>query len=387
MQRQQNRRARASTRRRLESTSTHPVPLTEILQYLKSTNDASSALHALEEAARADPAWGQGGVPVQHLALWEEVVCAAGLVMLLHAARLCVALNMTVAEVHGMTPHQGRVVLRVATHKTASSGGRACVALRPRQGRLLRRVADLRRYLPGGGLDSARVLVAGNERAGPPRLLLRPFLRSLSRRHPARGLVFNDVRREVESQRFLLGAGAAEDKVAQSISSYLCHSQRVGRLHYARRTDAVVVAEARQLEELLSQLVAVDMVMASPDDFLPPSPEGPPYPLAEQLQQRLAAAWPAGGHVCLHPLTSNTQESISAWWRERHRDAFVDALARQVTARLAADEPADEQQQQHQARAHRYTSQLVREADAVWTHDACELVSFVLDALNRIKRD
>lgn len=379
-QRQQNRRARAETRRRLEADSTHPVPLFEILQYLHRTDDAAEALQELERAALADPAWGETGVPPEHQHLWEEASCAVALVLLLHAARLCVALNVTVGEVHAMTAHQGRLVLRVASHKTATSGGRACLALRPRQARLVRRVADVRRYLPEGGLDTARLLVAGNASAGKPRHLFRPFLRTLGSRHPARGLVFNDMRREVESQRFLVGSPGRDDKAtAESISTYLCHSGRVAKLHYARRSDAVVVAEARLVECTLSQLLALQLVRASPSSFLPGEPIGAAcYPSGDKIQARLAGVWPAGGHVCLHPLSGPTQASVAAWWREQHRHLFVRRLAEQVVAAAPASaQPAEE---------HRLASRFVREADPVWSHDACELVAFILEEVAKKRR-
>lgn len=180
--------------------------------------------------------------------------CATACILALHGARLCTALNLAASEVMSALPMNGRFILRVMRHKTAKSSGPAAVALTPGQYRILQCLARLRVQSDG---ENCNVLPRLAGRAC--RILFQDVNEFISERVAGTdALTFNSVRKTIHSNEFLIGQNSSQ--IGESVSNYLCHGKGVATQHYTFRSDKAVLADALNVESIVSTLAVLDLV-------------------------------------------------------------------------------------------------------------------------------
>lgn len=348
----QDQRARRVKRQKMSAGDATVAPLSEILDFLRRHADADAALSRLEAS---DPSEWRDGVPDRLSADFTLATAVGALIIMLHSARLCVALNLTRREVDRGVLYGGALVVRVARHKTASSHGAAALGLRPRQAAVIRRIAELRARLPGGERADARVLVTTTGGEGTSRDLLRPFLKSLRRSGGGGEASFTAMRRLVQGHLYLVGghqlglgtptaamrspaldAGIADPRVTDGVCQYLCHTPGVRARSYVSRSDAVVVEQARLVAATLGAIVLLTLIRRHAAQLLAcadPTVTEPPSP--EELLRFLSPLWPTP-HLLLPAITAPLQAQVDQLFRDTHRSSLVARLVGQERGRVTA---------------------------------------------------
>lgn len=185
--------------------------------------------------------------------LEEMVRCVCAIYFAIHGQRLCALLNVTAKEVFEANYTQGRFVIRVADHKTRESSGPACVAFKSHQYNLIKLMAE------SYGRDGRAFPIRNSGQASAN--LFRPlnaFLCAKSKAASLPTVTCNAIRKTIESNKHLVGDSQSDNN--RAITSYLCHGKQVTDLHYAYKTDQVVVAQSRLVESVVSSLAALDLV-------------------------------------------------------------------------------------------------------------------------------
>ena len=182
----------------------------------------------------------------------ELVRCVCALFMALHGARLCAVLNLAKKELVDALCFNGRYILRIFKHKSARFHGPCSLALRPHQFRMLQAMSDF--YGKGDKVFPI------NESGRACKELFAPFCAFFRKKYnlDPPDMTFNLVRKTIETNAFL--EQSANIKARDAVSSYLCHGKQVTALHYAFKTEHAVVSEAKHVEEIVTCLVALDLV-------------------------------------------------------------------------------------------------------------------------------
>lgn len=185
---------------------------------------------------------------------WKRLICYLSSIMALHGQRRGAAFQMTVSEVTEATTYEGMKIIAIHKHKTDYVMGPAYVAVKRHQYDALKRMAMVRLSL--GGDQNSHVIASltggePNEEFQPLELRLSEVMQENIQ------LTFNVVRCTAESHKNL-GRGSAKSD-SDRISSYLCHGEGVVRLHYLHKTPQDIVAEARALDLVHTQLILQEM--------------------------------------------------------------------------------------------------------------------------------
>jgi hypothetical protein len=238
------RQARGLQRAKLRAGVYKNVPVSSLFDFLLINQQKVEAiLNSSEE---------HGQQPTYHD--FELIQAYCSIILLLHGQRLCAALKITSKSVLNPAWASGLIVLRIPEHKSRRSHGPAAVAMKELHYRAFAGLAKLKIALEG---PASRLLSAPPNRAS--KVLLVPVDRLLALTHPGWGhLTFNSLRVTVESNAYL----ASTSRIVEStdaISSYLLHSKKTSDLHYSYRSDERIAAESRQVQDILSQLVLMDL--------------------------------------------------------------------------------------------------------------------------------
>lgn len=230
------------------------LPLYDVscyLQNLKDENILCAALSRLETMNR-----GATEVPSHLRTDWHLVQCYIATVMLLHAQRLSACLGMTVHEVvHSVSRSQGRIIIRIKTHKTGKAGP-ACFALTSSEYEHFLRFGKVREKMNVSN-DSLLISASGKDAQN----VLQPLLASLATKD-GKSATFSHktMRKVVETHASILHCdGKSKSSTAANVNRYLCHGEDVTDLHYRYRTDNYVIESCNQVQSIISQLLSIQI--------------------------------------------------------------------------------------------------------------------------------
>lgn len=195
---------------------------------------------------------GSRDVPSELRVEWRNVTAFVATLFLLHGQRLCVALELTVDEVHSASFSLGYAVIRIRQHKTAKAGP-AAVAIRMQHYQILEDFAKIRDTMCTG---RRQLIISHTGNAATHILSL--VEDALVAREVTPTVSHKAMRRVLETNGYLLGQAKTQAAAAQSdVNRYLCHGAAVTNLHYKYRTDAFVVTAAQSVETILTQILVI----------------------------------------------------------------------------------------------------------------------------------
>lgn len=270
--RTQDRSVRRVQRARIASNDFTPAPvhaICETLRRLREYNILKIHLFDLEKWTRDCAQLDNVAIRSELLHSWRTVVCYMATIIMLQGQRLCVALNLTVGEFRNAKWCQGMAVIRVKKHKTGAESGPAAVTLKRPQHEIFRRFCVIRlAVFPTK--EAAPLLLSVNGTHLRNDNLLKPLEKLIAKAgQKPKTMPFNWVRKTIEtSSAELLGQTAALEASA-GIMRYLCHSQEVTKMHYRFRTDKIIVRQYRQVESIISLLVAMEEIEKRRLQYLP----------------------------------------------------------------------------------------------------------------------
>lgn len=231
--------ARKETRVRLKTEPFNSAPIKDIAAALKGRG-AIRSLAALRAGLRENKLL--AGMPRQARTSWEYLLRFFACLLSLHGIRRCVYENIIPLEIMSAIYCDGYYVIRCQDHKTADTTGPAAFALREDSYLLLREFATLRQAIAS---KSQKLFITINGGDKP---------------EPCAGIfTFNEVRKTIETFSYLIRGNS----VVGAVSNYLSHTEPVAKAHYRYITDAVVVAGSRHTEDVIAQILAKDLILAS----------------------------------------------------------------------------------------------------------------------------
>lgn len=256
--------ARTDQRLKLSTGELPDFPVTDILTWMVQMRTSGTVKKCLKELAACEDRC----LPVSLHPHFEVIVSFCACIMLLHGARLCAALNLTISEVLAATDCQGYAVIRIAKHKTAAAEGAAVLALRANQISVLKDFALLRRRWTSLG-DKLLCTVSGSEPNAAK--LFKPLNAYLTAKQgKPYSVKFNDMRKVLETNLFLSASGKSTTQGNEHVSRYLCHGPVTASLHYRFKTDQFAVSGSAGVADLVAQLAAIQLAPS----LLPDTPNG-----------------------------------------------------------------------------------------------------------------
>ncbi|XP_034237446.1 uncharacterized protein LOC117642914 [Thrips palmi] len=159
----------------------------------------------------------------------------------------------------------------------------------------------------------------------------------------------------------------ANGKAQEQISSYLCHGKQVTDLHYCFKTDQAVIAQAKSVEEVISCLVALDLVREKRVD-LPAPTDAFHGPVA--LMSGLRAALRSKDVTFEFGLNPMLYSTIQHYWKDSVRDALIEGIA--AAASHATSDGAAQQLTE-------VVNSLLSALPAVWAQEKSNLAHRILE--------
>lgn len=267
-----NKAARRVQNVKIRSGDVQGVPLYEICLFLNELRNNGSITEYLDQLERAP----QGkGIPPGLVHAYCTILCVLACSLLFQGTRLSAAQGLTRAEVLSQSKQvMGSHIVRIASHKTARYGGPQPVCLQFVHFDLFRKFLHCKDRL---GIDVAAALSTHRGTVPSAEYLFAPLNKFLSLRLgvPIK-IIFNNLRKQVESSVHMIGGSERRREVEAGISVYLAHSRDVTLRHYRFLTDSYVIEQSLRLNDILAQIVAMDMAAdgKAPRPLLPDSPHG-----------------------------------------------------------------------------------------------------------------
>lgn len=205
---------------------------------------------------------------------FRENLCVLSLYMALHGQRKSTAFRMLPGELMEPLQLEGRYIISVTHHKTYASSGPALIALKKHQMRAMEMFADARKSISGPDTPILSSLT-GKE----PSNVFSPLNKHLVEAHGlSKPITFNSFRKTVETNRDLVSQGPEQQGryrlSSDLISGYLLHGANAVVNHYDFQTARKVVMKASEVEDVMSQLIAMSFVQSDSSNMLPASHSG-----------------------------------------------------------------------------------------------------------------
>ena len=237
--------------------------------------------------------------PCRIINAWVVLLCA------LAGKRLCEALALRVSEIRAAERRDLEFVVRIAGGKNANHSCTFLV-LNSVSYRLLSKLADIRE---SQGQD---FLLRTSTLGKPSNAILGPVWKRCS----LEPFTVNDLRKIVESHKFLL-AGTADSSAANAvIPMYLGHNTAVAAKFYTLKSAESIIAAHRLLNGLLFQIVVIqglgEQVLEHSSKVM----------TKEELAKELESCW-ENAFLRVSPVTECTLNTVVSRLRERARIQLV----------------------------------------------------------------
>jgi hypothetical protein len=265
---------------------------------------------------------------------WLFVVRFLVCSVLMQAQRLCVHLNMTLAEFEAARKCGPLTVIRVEDHKTSSIYGAAAIVLDCRTLDSWNRYHSLR--VRFGNPSYPFLLNACGSKLSSNCL---EHLNYYMVNNASKAVTHNHVRRHVETASTLYAHGnpsapgaKASEAFLHSIRTFLCHSGAVVRSHYLFRTDEIIIGQYRTLMYVIDQSVALELSVRCSDRVLPQNPLGRDFPTPAQLVALLNAVDPS--LVQLNEIHDYVYKEVKRKWLEASYDRLLRILLQEMKEKI-----------------------------------------------------
>lgn len=348
---------------------------------------------------------------------FRENLCVLSLYLGLHGQRKSTAFRILPEELAQAQEMEGRFIISAKHHKTFASSGPALVALKYHQLQAFQLFADARAAIsePDTPIISS---LSGKE----PSDVFTPINKYLEDRHGINlKITFNWLRRTVESNKDTIcqDIGQAERyrASAEMISGYLVHGSEAVQHHYDFQTARKVIMKSAEVDNVLAQLIAIELLQIQPSSFLPVFHAGTwkvqvtsgyvplvtwakmtwdlliasiilatcsstfflesypsfsllfsdHFPAIRELSEAIWIKW-TFPDVTFTQLSTRAYETIQMAWREQHRNQLVSYLADRLRYEDREITKTDIQT-------------AVKYLQDVWKSDTCNLVEMVYNNL------
>lgn len=200
---------------------------------------------------------------------FRENLCILSLYMALHGQRQSTAFRLRPAEVLHADQLEGRAIISAHSHKTFSSSGPALIALKGHQLQAFQLFVDAR-----AAISQQDTPVISSISGKKPSDVFQPLCHYLVNVHGInKKITFNWLRKTVETNKDLvLDHTENSDRYREAtsmISGYLLHGPNAVQNHYDFQTARKVVMKSREVDSVMSQLIAIEQLQTDSCTILP----------------------------------------------------------------------------------------------------------------------